>query len=295
VIVFQFEDCGVELTLLPMAARRALDAAGLKLSLAAWQSLPVEGRCRIAELGSAPRVDVPHVLTELEALTAECQRIAVENEPGPEGPPSQVAIAFGETLPIPAGTWAALSALERYTLAKVARKPRRDRLAAAHAEIIGASALSSHLSAAGGVRMVDVGSKPNTERRAEAEAVVHMSAEAFERLRSGTAPKGDVLSTARVAAILAAKRTPELIPLCHVVALTRVDVNFDFDVVKHAVTVRVAADAVDRTGVEMEAMTAASVAALTIYDMLKGIDRGIEIGPIRLNRKSGGRTGDFTR
>jgi cyclic pyranopterin phosphate synthase len=122
-----------------------------------------------------------------------------------------------------------------------------------------------------------------------------MNAEAFERVSQRNAPKGDVLATARVAAVMAAKRTPDLIPLCHPVSLTRVDVMLALDAEARAVEVAVVVECFDRTGVEMEALTAASVAVLTVYDMLKAFDRAMEIGPTRLVHKSGGRGGDFRR
>jgi cyclic pyranopterin monophosphate synthase len=114
-------------------------------------------------------------------------------------------------------------------------------------------------------------------------------------LRRHAVPKGDVLGTARIAGILAAKRTPELIPLCHHVQLTRVVVDFEILADVSAVRILASAEAADRTGVEMESLVAASVAALTLYDMLKGVDRGITIGPTRLLEKTGGRTGEYRR
>src|SRR5690606_34055661 len=116
-----------------------------------------------------------------------------------------------------------------------------------------------------------------------------------ERLVRADAPKGDVLGTARLAGILGAKRTPDLVPLCHPVALTRVDVTLALEPEERAVVITARVEAFDRTGVEMEALTAASTAALTVYDMLKAFDRGMAIGPVQLEQKSGGRTGDFVR
>ena len=145
----------------------------------------------------------------------------------------------------------------------------------------------SHLDDSGRARMVDVGGKAVTDRRAVARAVVHMSAETAAAVRSGDAPKGDVVGTARIAGIQAAKRTAELIPLCHPLPLTFVDVRIDVghDRVEIAAEARTSA----QTGVEMEAMTAASVAALTVYDMVKGLERGVEIAEVGLVEKSGGR------
>ncbi len=158
-------------------------------------------------------------------------------------------------------------------------------------------AISTHLNPGGEVHMVDVGPKPTTERRAVAAGEVRMMYETAERLsrRDASLPKGEVLATARVAGIMAAKRTHELIPLCHPIALTRVTVDLTVDVDASAVYVRATAEAVDRTGVEMEAMVAVSAACLTIYDMLKGVDREMVIGEIKLMEKSGGRTGHYVR
>jgi cyclic pyranopterin phosphate synthase len=149
----------------------------------------------------------------------------------------------------------------------------------------------THLDEPGSARMVDVGGKDETERRAVAEALVVMSAETLDVLRRGDAPKGDVLGTARIAGIQAAKRTAELIPLCHPLPLTQVDVRAEIE----GERVRITAEAktVGRTGVEMEAMTAAAVAALTVYDMIKGIEREVEIAAVRLLEKSGGRSGSW--
>lgn len=143
--------------------------------------------------------------------------------------------------------------------------------------------------------MVSVDGKPVTHRRAVAGATVRMRPETAARLARGDTPKGEVLAAARLAGIMAAKRTPELIPLCHGVALTHVAVDLAVDEAGAAVHVTAAAEAVDRTGVEMEAMVAASVACLTLYDMLKGIDREMVLGDVRLVEKSGGRSGHFRR
>ena len=141
--------------------------------------------------------------------------------------------------------------------------------------------------------MVEVGEKPETARSATAEAHVHLSAEAFAALTSGTAKKGDVLAVARVAGIMAAKKTSELIPLCHPIPLTSVEVDFDPRARSSTVGITATARCVGRTGVEMEALTAVSAAALTVYDMLKAVDRGIRIEGIRLLHKSGGKSGEY--
>jgi cyclic pyranopterin phosphate synthase len=152
--------------------------------------------------------------------------------------------------------------------------------------------LSTHLSSRGEAHMVDVGAKPVTARRAVARARVAMEPTTAARLRAGDVAKGDVLATARIAGIQAAKRTSELIPLCHAIALTRVTI--EVTVAEDGVAIEAAAEALDRTGVEMEAMTAASVAALTVYDMLKSVDRGMRI-TLELVEKSGGKTGTWLR
>ncbi len=157
------------------------------------------------------------------------------------------------------------------------------------------SPLSTHLDAKGRVLMVDVGGKDVTARTATASCVVRMAKTTLARLRSGDTPKGDlrdVLATARIAGIQAAKQTPSLIPLCHTIALTAVRVEIDLG--KTEVTVRATCETRDRTGVEMEAMVAASVAGLTLYDMLKGIDRGITLEAALL-AKDGGKSGSFRR
>jgi cyclic pyranopterin monophosphate synthase len=149
----------------------------------------------------------------------------------------------------------------------------------------------THLDAQGQARMVDVGAKASTERVAVASAQVRMRASTLALLQAGNLPKGDVLGTARVAGIMAAKRTSELIPLCHPIALTHVTVDFAFDEALPGVRIQARTQCVGQTGVEMEALTAASVAALTIYDMAKAVDRGMVLGEIRLLEKRGGKSG----
>lgn len=149
----------------------------------------------------------------------------------------------------------------------------------------------THLDDEGAVHMVDVSEKEITERVAVAEAVVELPAPLAERLFAGDLPKGDALATVRLAGIMAAKRTPELIPLAHPIALSSVAVGIE----RHPSGVRIEARCTvsDRTGVEMEAMTAAAVAALALYDMVKSVERGVVIGPVRLVSKSGGRSGEW--
>jgi cyclic pyranopterin phosphate synthase len=153
----------------------------------------------------------------------------------------------------------------------------------------------THLDSSGRARMVDVGEKPVSERRAVAQAVVRVSPSTAKSVLAGDAPKGDVLGVARIAGIQAAKRTAELIPLCHPLPLNFVGVEAEIDADAGAITVIAEARTTGQTGVEMEAMTAASVAALTVYDMVKGIERGAEIGQVVLLEKSGGRSGHWTR
>ena len=149
----------------------------------------------------------------------------------------------------------------------------------------------THLDETGAAHMVDVGAKPATQRRAVAGGRITMSADALAAIRSGNAPKGDVLSTARIAGIMGAKRTADLIPLCHPLALTKVGVDFTWE--DNGISVVAVAQTTGPTGVEMEALTAASVALLTLYDMAKALDRAMVVGEIRLLEKSGGRSGDW--
>jgi cyclic pyranopterin phosphate synthase len=153
----------------------------------------------------------------------------------------------------------------------------------------------THLDAEGRASMVDVGAKPATTRRAVARAVVRMSPATAAVVAAGDAPKGDVLGTARLAGIQAAKRTAELIPLCHPLGLDHVDVAAALDAGAGTVTLTAEASLTARTGVEMEAMTAAAVAALTVYDMVKGLERGVAVEQVVLLEKSGGRSGPWRR
>ncbi len=149
----------------------------------------------------------------------------------------------------------------------------------------------THLDAQGRARMVDVGGKAETQRVAVALGRIRMNAATLAALRDGTAPKGDVLAVARIAGIMAAKRTAELIPLCHPLALDAVSVEFAF--VDDGVEARATASLTGRTGVEMEALTAVSVALLTVYDMAKAIDKAMVIEGVRLIEKRGGKSGDW--
>jgi len=153
----------------------------------------------------------------------------------------------------------------------------------------------SHLDAEGRARMVDVGAKAETARTARAEGSISMTAETLDAITRNTVAKGDVIATARIAGVMAAKRTPDLIPLCHPITLTDAGVDIEADRSLPGLRVTAWASTTGRTGVEMEALTAVSVALLTIYDMAKAIDRGMEIGSVRLTEKRGGRSGDWER
>jgi cyclic pyranopterin phosphate synthase len=152
----------------------------------------------------------------------------------------------------------------------------------------------SHLDEKGRARMVDVSDKPISRRVALAEGAVTMGRETLAAIRGGETPKGDVLTVARLAAIGGAKHTAQLIPLCHPLPIEAIDVEIDLDDDLPGLRLRVRVSAESRTGVEMEAMSAVAVGALAVYDMVKGIDRGLAIGPIRLLEKRGGRSGTWT-
>ena len=151
----------------------------------------------------------------------------------------------------------------------------------------------THIDDQGRARMVDVGGKDRTARSARAEAFVSMSDDLLDRLRKQTLPKGDPFEVARIAGILAAKKTSDLIPLCHPLPLTQVDVSIDLT--DSGARVETSARTLAETGVEMEALVAASLAALTLYDMCKAVDKGVVIGPVRLLEKTGGKSGSWQR
>ncbi len=282
--IYAFERIDSSLDILPLAARRALDVTGVRITLDAWRTAPLETRARLVALGGAALVVPGEVRASLDASRVPFADITPVVDPPGEAPPTDAAIALD------AATWRALSPLDRYALVKIARGKHPENLPRALAEI--APALSTHLNERGEATMVDVGAKAVTARHAVARATVTMAKSTVLRLRAGDTPKGDVLATARIAGIQAAKRTSELIPLCHAIALTKVTIQLD--VVDLGVEITARAEARDRTGVEMEAMTAASVAALTLYDMLKGVDRGIAFR-VLLEEKAGGKTGTWRR
>ena len=151
----------------------------------------------------------------------------------------------------------------------------------------------THFDASGQAHMVDVGGKPVTHRVAIATGRITMQAATFDLVAGGGAKKGDVLGVARIAAIQAAKRTPDLIPLCHPLAITRIAVEFSLDRAGPAVECRAQVETSGQTGVEMEALTAVQIGLLTIYDMCKAVDRGMEIGGVRLLEKHGGQSGSW--
>lgn len=149
----------------------------------------------------------------------------------------------------------------------------------------------THVDASGRPRMVDVIQKPDTQREAIAGCLVRMKASTFERIKKGDMAKGDVLAVAQLAGIMAAKKTPDIIPLCHPILIGDVKIEFSLDEANAAVEVTATVKSLGKTGVEMEALTATAITALTIYDMCKAVDRGMRIESLRLIRKSGGKSG----
>lgn len=296
--VYSFEGPEAGHSLLSLAARRALDRVGLKLSLSAYQTLSAETQRSLSELGESPLVDDRLV----RELLASCQLESIPPEAEPEAAlvPPHLDGALGPERPLSLKVWQTLTPLDRYALLKSEARGRlredSSRLLAAYDEIVGASAVSTHLTSDGALRMVRITEKPETRRRAVAESFVTMSEVAFAALERNDAPKGNVLEVARLAGIMGAKKTADLIPLCHPIALSHVSVNFS-PAQGRPNTLRIVCEAEVRagTGVEMETMVGASAAALTIYDMLKGIDRAMTIGPTRLIHKSGGSSGIFVR
>ena len=153
----------------------------------------------------------------------------------------------------------------------------------------------THFDSTGRARMVDITAKPVTERMAKASGVIRMKAETLAAIRDGATRKGDVIAVARIAGIMAAKRTSELVPLCHPIPLTDVDLTIDLDDSLPGARVTASAKTAAQTGVEMEAVVAASVTLITIFDMVKGLDRDLEIGEITVTEKHGGKSGDWVR
>jgi molybdenum cofactor biosynthesis protein MoaC len=297
---FAFEEPNPGLELLPLAARRALDVAGIALSLEAWRALSLEERRALIAAGAAEIVSSATV----ERLTLRARpapdRIAPRADP--VDLPEELALELPDRRAELERAWPAFTPLERYALVKLVKSTKAEpaertaRLSRACAELLKPTTNRlTHLTAEGDAHMVDVGQKPATLRRGVARAFVRMQAETLAALVDGRTPKGDVLAVARIAGIQAAKRTPELIPLCHTVHLTGVEVALETRAEPPGVAITATARAFDRTGVEMEALVAASTAALTLYDMLKAIDRGMSITDLELVAKSGGRSGEFLR
>lgn len=153
----------------------------------------------------------------------------------------------------------------------------------------------THFNADGNAVMVDVGEKEDTKREALASGVIYMSEECYRKVKEGSMKKGDVLGVARIAGIMGAKKTAELIPLCHILSLTKVEIDFEYLEEEHGIRVLCRTACTGKTGVEMEALTGVNVTLLTIYDMCKAVDRGMEIGEIHLLEKSGGKSGEWIR
>jgi len=311
VFPFEMDEIGSDLDLVPLAARRALDHAGVHLSLEGWRSLPLELRQRITHAGTSEDVDATLVATISAQAVPSARLVEPLSDPTPQSLPEGLSEDVGVDLQL----WGSLGGLARFALAHAAKRaakrgdpgilltavdaltsrstmpsPDLKRIAPEPEPI-----LSTHIGPTGDVRMVDVADKPPTRRLAVATSRVRMRAETIERLLRGDTPKGEVLATARIAGIMAAKRTPDIIPMCHGIALSHVEVQIEIDKPSSTARITARAEAVDRTGVEMEAMVAASIAALTMYDMLKGIDREMVVEQVMLVEKSGGRSGHFRR
>ncbi len=288
---YRFEAIDDELSLIPLSARRVLDTLGQRLSLGAWRSLAVEDRWQVARAGAEEDVGARAVAFLLRATPAP-EKIQPVAEPDRASVPTEITAALGTSRLIDDTHWRGLRALDRYVLAKCSRSP--ERLAAAYDEIMTMQTLP-HLTASGEAHMVDVSAKDVTPRRAVATARVRTSPVVIEAIAAGTMVKGDVVAVARVAGILAAKRTPELVPLCHPVQTTSASIDIDLDAPGGEVRIRAVVEAIDRTGVEMEAMVAASISALTVYDMIKSADRWASIEFVQVEEKSGGKGGNVKR
>jgi molybdenum cofactor biosynthesis protein MoaC len=291
---YGFEGIDETLPFVPLAARRALDRLGRKLSLEGWRSLPLDDRRRLVRAGADEQIGAEFGAIVDRAVPAPAP-LDVVLELDPTAPPRELVAALGPARPLDDGTWRVLRSVDRYALAKYVGRP--DKLVNAYDEIVGAARLPhlTHLSGAGEAHMVNVGAKSATARRAVATACVRTTRSVIEAIAAGGMAKGDVLAVARVAGLLAAKRTPELIPLCHPVQTTGAAIEFEPDAARGELRVRATVEAFDRTGVEMEAMVAASVASLTVYDMIKSADRWARIDAVQLASKSGGKSGEVTR
>jgi cyclic pyranopterin monophosphate synthase len=293
--VFGFEEVTEDLEWLPLAARRALDASGAALSLATWQTLDLETRWRFVAFGNEETVPVERVQSELGRLGdwSVCETWHEPPQPSPEL--LLLVPRFRDAL---AREWARLGGLERYALAKMAASGRRSAEERARRVDEACAALLmglTHLDARGAARMVDIHDKAPTTRTATASARLIMQPTTVALLRDGQPKKGDVFAAARIAGIQAAKRTAELIPLCHTIALRGVEVELELHPELPGVRIVARVKTVDRTGVEMEALVACSIAGLTLYDMLKSVDRTMVLEGVQLDEKRGGRSGDFVR
>jgi cyclic pyranopterin phosphate synthase len=296
--IYPFEEPNDDLGWIPLAARRALDAAGLKLSLAAWRGLGFAERRALIDAGTGQSVAAEIVERLVLGAKPAPTRVAPRPEPDATRVPAALSEALGERASELLQRWSSLEPLERYVLEKLVPKGeggRPGRLYRALDHFVSARPKPSHLGERGEARMVDISEKAPTKRVAVARARLTVRKETLAALANGRIEKGDPLAAARIAGIQAAKRTPELIPLCHGVALTSVEVTLDLVSDPPSVLATTTARAFDRTGVEMEALVGASVAALTLYDMLKSIDREMSIGEVELLEKSGGRSGHFRR
>ena len=268
----------------PMASELAAAAAELGLDVLAEVH---DG----AELDRALRLGVRMIGINNRNLKTLQTDLATTERLAPEVPADRLVVAeSGIRRPEDLGRLAAAGARCFLVGETLMREPD---LAAATRHLLGLGPVFTHLDAEGRARMVDVSDKAETDRVAVAGARVVMRPETLESIRAGDVAKGDVLAVARLAGIMAAKRTAELIPLCHPLALTSVNVDLACVPERAAVEITATCRLRGRTGVEMEALTAASVAALTVYDMCKAVDRGMVVTDLRLLRKSGGRSGDW--
>lgn len=291
--IYAFEGIDATLSYVPLAARRTLDALGQHLSLKGWLSLTTEARWQLVRAGSGVRVEA-NAAAALSRATPGPAPTAVVSEPDPARVPPELLASLGAAHSIEDARWSALRPLDRYALVKCSVKP--EKMTAAYSEIVSSPRTPMpHLTAEGHAHMVDVSSKAVTARWAVASACVRSTGTLVKAVAAGSLPKGDVLAAARIAGLFAAKRTPEIVPLCHPVSTTAASIEFDLAPAEGEIRVRATVSAVDRTGVEMEAMVAASVAALTIYDMIKGADRWASIVAVRLEEKSGGKSGHVRR
>jgi cyclic pyranopterin phosphate synthase len=291
--LFAFDEISEKLELVPLAARRVLDTLGAKLSLEGWRSLTLEDRFTLVELGSVATVEESPARLILQRANPLPRAVDPIQDPQDSEVPSHLVARLTPEITLTNEAWSALSPLERWVLDKSSKSKNVEKFSLACAEILGNTRKLTHLSETGDAHMVATTEKAVTTRTAIATSQVTLSAEAYQLLLQGNAKKGDVLGTARIAGIMAAKQTSQLIPLCHPIQITKVELTLTPSDSK--VMIQAEVIAVDRTGVEMEAMVAASVAALTVYDMLKAVDRGIVIGPTALLKKSGGKSGEYVQ